>query len=218
MIVTNRDKEYLHTLLWANVNFQETYNEVYDHIMTAMEAAPETGLSAYQYLDIIIARDFGTIAILKDMENERIKVITVHMKKRLWSYMLGYFKLPSILFTLCATGLAYVMTSYIPCANIFWIMAAVALIPGLVHFKRVMKNVYFRKTQKASVKDGGIVSMHYIFTFFTFSFFQILYSSDYALLYELPVFAVTIIFMYFLMYALSYIKVYNDEFKVQIVK
>lgn len=216
MTVTNQDKEYLHALLWANVRNQETYDELYDHILTALECTSETEGPASRCLDIIIARDFGTIAILKDLEIERVKVLTTHIRKRLWKQLLAYFKFPLVLFTMCATALMYVMIEHISRTSIFWLITMIALVPVISHSVSQVKYLWHRKTQKLSVKDGAIATVSYGMILLNFTVFQFFYSDHYWLFNHTHPLIISVVFMCYVIYTLSFIKVYNEEFKIMI--
>jgi hypothetical protein len=216
MTVTNQDKEYLHALLWANVRNQETYEELYDHILTALECASETDGPASRYLDIIIARDFGTIAILKDLEIERVKVLTTHIRKRLWKRVLAYFKFPLMLFTLCATGLIFVMIGNVSRTSIFWLITMIALMPFVSHSVHLVKHLWHRETQKVSVKDGAIATISCGISFLNFTIFQIFHNDHYWLFNRTHPLVISVIFMCYSIYTLSFIKVYAEEFKMNI--
>jgi len=220
MKVTHEDQEYLRSLLWLNVKYQETYNEVYDHVLTAIEEQPDTNVSKPQAFDAIINSDFGGIGTLAQLEAERAKIVSSNIRKKQWQYQLSYFKLPLLLFTVLLAGSMYYAADVISRKTILIIVLSVGFSPTIIVALRGMIRFFNRKHQKPSIKDKvieqiGCLSMS---LFNLFIFLPPLFVSDdnYKFFKQAHASLIAVTALFFFIYSLSFIRLYRDEFKMQL--
>jgi hypothetical protein len=214
MKMTIEEQNQLRILIWDSVHHQETYNEVYDHILAAVEELPEVDGPRYPWFESMIAREFGTLDILRDLEIERVKVIAATMKKKLLQYMIAWFAFPLGIFTLCIAGLSYLMINQVPRTITFWLTVTVALVPMAIEFSRIPD--FFKRSKKPSVKLGGIATAnHWVAMISGCMIYQWFANEDHLLFNTSPAWVITAVFMLYVIYALSFIKVYREAFKLE---
>lgn len=208
MKVTPEEETQLSVLIWNSVHFQETYDEVYDHILAAVEELPEADGPGNSWFESIIAHDFGTLDILRDREADRVKVIAVYMKKKLWKTWVAWFTFPLLAFTLFIASLSYYTVSHIPRAFTFWLIVAVGLVPFIFEVALSISTLIQQSTVKISVKAGGLATANYSISMISgFMLSQWSFGGQHELFNLLPLWVLTALFIFYMLYAISFIKV-----------
>jgi hypothetical protein len=90
-MVTDEQSFYLRTLLWRNVKYQETYDEIYDHVITALESQAIINLSFDALVFKIISEDFGGFSTIRQKEKERSVVLIDTILNKMNARFLEYF-------------------------------------------------------------------------------------------------------------------------------
>jgi hypothetical protein len=220
MKVTHQEQEMLKTLIWTTVKYQETYNEVYDHVLTAVEDKPETEACKLAEFNAIIDEHFGGIKTLKELEEERAKTVSGTIKKKQRQYLLSYFKLPLLLFTVLVAGTVYYAADVVSRKVIFSIILFAGLSPVLMVAMRGIVRFFNRKSCKASIKDKvieqvGCLSMS-LFNMIIFLPPLFAGNDDYKFFKQAHASLIAVTAVFFVIYSLSFIRLYRDEFKMQL--
>jgi hypothetical protein len=198
------------------VQYKETYDELYDHILTEIDTYDEQPLYAITVAKQIIANDFGGYDALKRMEKDSVKLMTTAMRKKHWQYMLQFFNFPVVIFTAVITiGAYFIALNQVSRELLLSFIAMCAMAPLLyVSFKWVFaakyRGWYFNDYQKQSVKNNYI----FIAAMLSNSLFNLTTFIGHRL--ETNIAATVIVFVCYMVFVLSFFKLYRDEFKMQL--
>ena len=220
MKVTQQEQAYLKDLIWSNVKYQETYNEVYDHVLTAAEELPHTEDLKPETFDAIFDSDFGGIGALEQLEAERAKIVSSTIRKKQRQYQLSYFKLPLLLFTMLLSGTIYYAADAVPRKAILIIILLVGFSPAVIVALRGMSRFLNRKHRKPSIKDKvieqiGCLSMS-LFNLFIFLPPLFVNDENYKFFKQAHASLIAVTALFFFTYSLSFIRLYRDEFKMKL--
>jgi hypothetical protein len=143
-------QEYLHKIL----SYRETYEEIYDHILSALEYQPDS-ISFEEAINTVIKNDFGSpknlLKIEKAVKDALVKeTIGTYMK-----YFIYYFKVPGLLYTLVVALLSLYFFSQMRFepTGIVSIVAVVILCPCSIWALRLYNTGYILDTTRKSAKD-----------------------------------------------------------------
>ena len=143
-------QEYLHKAL----NYRETYEEIYDHILSALEYQPDI-ISFEEAINIVIKNDFGSpknlLKIEKAVKDALVKeTIGTYMK-----YFSYYFKVPGLLYTLVVALLSFYFFSQMrpEPTCVVGAVAVIILCPCLIWALRLYNTGYILDTTRKSAKD-----------------------------------------------------------------
>src|SRR4051812_40527688 len=89
------------------VKYKETYDELYDHILTEIGTYDAQQPYTPAMVKQIIDNNFGGYEALKQTEKDRVKLVTAAMRKKHWQHMMEFFNFPVAAFTLAITIAAY---------------------------------------------------------------------------------------------------------------
>jgi|GEM_PF-3441419 len=220
MKVTTEEQEYLKILLWSNVKYQETYNEVYDHVLTAVEELPDNETQITEAFNNVIENHFGGIYALEGLETERAKIVSSTIRKKQRQYLLSYFKFPLLLFTVLLAGSMYYAADIVPRKAVLMVVFFVGLSPTVVVALRGMLRFFKRKHQKPSIKDKvveqlGTLSMS-LFNLFIFLPPMFVNDDNYKFFKQAHASLITVTALFFFIYSLSFVRLYRDDFKMQL--
>jgi|GEM_PF-4174745 len=164
MNITPQEHQDIKKILWHKIDYCETFDEVYDHVLTALEHYPQTSLPIENVVAQIVKDDFGDIS---DVEFKRVRMVRRQISMRFWQYMRGYFKFPLIMFTILAGLLGLYVAEYIP-RNITYItVIAATAVPVIVIGLHCLKKGEFYPTTVASI--GFLMSFGFKTSYHTFS-------------------------------------------------
>jgi len=93
-------------LVSTEVKFNETYCEVYDHVMTALEAKDSLPDIQQAYSDII-EEDFGGHRGIETLEENRKQVVRMETFQKQMQMLYAFFKLPGLLILIGFCGVYY---------------------------------------------------------------------------------------------------------------
>jgi hypothetical protein len=206
------------------VKYKETYEEVYDHVLTALENS-DNSKPLDEAINTILLNDFGGFAGLRLIERKRRWAVARQVLAKQGQYLINHFKLP----LLAVTVTIYVLVYYL-IANFnfgfsrLFLLIATVVIANLCTRFRMFRTGYIFKNSKKSIKDLPFwiitlvpLSVYTAFNiliktvFFVFShrynFHEFLYN-------VLPVYS--LLMTLYIIYNISVIKLHRDEFKSQI--
>ncbi len=96
----------LQAYLYKTLSYRETYEEIYDHILSAVEFQPGN-ISFEDAVNNIIRNDFGSpenlLKIEKDIKNALVKDAV----RKYFTYLSACFKFPGMLYTVMGALLTY---------------------------------------------------------------------------------------------------------------
>jgi len=198
------------------VKYQETYDELYDHILSEIETYPEQPLYATTIAKQIIDNDFGGYEALKQMEKDRVKLVNVAMRKKHWQNMNEFFNLPVAVFTIVLTIAAYYVAATPHGSRLLLVATTfIALAPIMyVFYKKTMKKYgewLSENYRKQSLKENYI----FIAAIFANSMYNLLNFA--AKQVQMNAIVVMLIFVLYMVYVLSFFKLYRQEFKMQLI-
>ncbi|GAA4097042.1 hypothetical protein [Mucilaginibacter panaciglaebae] len=160
MTPTPEEKQWLHDYLYQIMQYRETFEEVYDHILLALEDMPRP-----QFFESAIARiitnDFGSDNGLYELEQNCRRAANRDIVKQYTGQMRAWLSAKFILFT----GLIIISSAllilrfpviYLIIINVFFF-----IIPVLLYLFRKVVAYIQRGYKKASLKDE--ISTHITF-------------------------------------------------------
>lgn len=215
MIVTVAQKKELRALLWENVKFKETYYEVYDHILTALEAYEDNDLEFDELIEQIINEDFGGMDMLLTMEAKREEIVVKQVRARHWQHIMSYFSLPLFIITLFVTGMAFYLGAYISRDSVIKMVAVTAILPIIPFLSKLFNLEYKASIKDGVVKEAGIRGV-FILNLVLFPPLFFLDDTTYHFFNQAHVALTTVVAVLFTINCLSFIKLYRDEFKMKI--
>jgi hypothetical protein len=143
-------QEYLHKTL----NYRETYEEIYDHILSALEYQPDI-VSFEEAINTVIKNDFGSPKNLLKIEKANKDALVKETINAYLKYFGFYFRLPGLLYTLVVALLSFYFFSQIRLepTGVVGIFAAVVLYPCSIWALRLYYTGYVLDTTRKSAKD-----------------------------------------------------------------
>lgn len=218
---TIEQQQYLKGYLREGLQYRETYAEFYDHILTALEAQPDE-ISFHDAVKNIVAEDFGGFAGMSVIEARYKKQTIKEMQKRYLNYTIGYLKFPAKIILIVSSIIVYYLVKqlWFNFYLLIGIYLIITLTPSLLNALRYFKAGYIFSDKKESVKDDGFTWMKYIP--------GMLFSGIVCIIWlcRLPIsiesikepLVITIVFMIQALHTLSFYKIYQEEFKVNIAQ
>lgn len=163
MKLTTEQQEFLKKYLRKNLSYRETYTEFYDHILSALEAKPQT-MSFQDAIESVIAEDFGGYDGMTLIESRYKRAVTKEMQKKYLHYVMEYLKFPLIGVIAILTAVFYYITiqPWFGFMVFFGIILGTRLIPALLKGIRHFRLGYIFTDTKRSVKDGTFEWLDYI--------------------------------------------------------
>ncbi|WP_448703020.1 hypothetical protein ACFGVR_11770 [Mucilaginibacter sp. AW1-3] len=197
------------------VKYRETYDELYDHVLTGIEAYDGQPADPTLMAKQIIKNEFGGYEALKRMEEDRVKLVNRAMRKKHGQNMREFFNFPMAVLTIAVTVAAYFIART-PHGReallIFTMFSAITPIMFLFYKKAAKRyrEWHTDNYQKQSLKDNYI----FIAAILANSMFNVLNMS----LKHLPINAplAMCIFVLYMVYVLSFFKLYRQEFRMQL--
>jgi hypothetical protein len=217
MRTTAQQNQLLKQYLQGSLQYRETYEEVYDHIISAVECVP-AGASFENEVNRVICEDFGGYEELAEMENMAKKEAIVNGLKKYLSYFNSYLKWPVLLSTIAGSVCVYFALTQLRFVPVVLkdIFAMVCICPKLLSLFRYYQTGYILKDTRKSVKDNifnkiAQVPLTLFILFMLWSNNGLNKGSDIN-----PV-VLTVLFVLAVNYTLSLFKLYKDEFKMSII-
>jgi hypothetical protein len=216
MILNNQQLSGFRQKLSYAVKYRETYDEVYDHVISAIENKDDNAADATSVTDQVIKQDFGGYQNLKQMEKDRTRLVKKMMRKNHWQNIMSFFNWPTIGFTLAVTVAGYfIVIAPVNCKHLMSLVSALAVLPILFLAYKMLLAKYkawdFDVRQKRSIKDTYIFAAAILSSGLINLLNSALHNST-VLNGGLSLF----IFMFYIIYVLSFFKLYREEYKMNI--
>lgn len=221
-------KQYLRSVL----KYHETYEEIYDHILLALENRPKDNFFE-STVNSIINDDFGGINGLFKMEKNCKAAVSAEVRKQYRRYFFTYLKFPYVIYAVAIAVLAGYIASRVSVDLVFlsgaiWIVAA-AMIPVMLFAGRKFKMGYKLENPQRLLKDsvlGRLTAMP--FGFIAWYFFLGVVANDiqgvfnYKLTFNPWEYIGPVILIFALValtiHALSFIRIIKGEFKISMIR
>lgn len=159
MKLTEQEDQLLKQYLSEILKYRETYDELYDHIVTAL-SHKTTIISFEQSVYDIITDDFGGYDNLMKLEKASKKAAIKDTTRLFLISFIGYFKFPKLLYTVVGCGITYYFTLHVQLS--LWNLRAIGLtmmvLPMIYTFARSVKMYAF--VQKEDIKAGRVFNRH----------------------------------------------------------
>ncbi len=215
MLLTTAQQQNIREVLWYRTKYRETFNEVYDHILTSIEHQPDHDKAPHQMAKMIIDVEFGGWDGLKELEKQRERDLRTSLWKSLWTEFRRYFKLPLLVFTLLLSGCAFFATAHVDRGVTFFIMLFAVLVPMGFSSRSVSFNTWSKK-YKASVKDRAaqkIGSLGITINNLLIILPGMLTDGHYRLIFQAHAALVTALLVVYVVYGFSAVKVFQNNLK-----
>ncbi len=99
MTLNEEQKSIIKTLVSNEVIYQETYVEVYDHIMSTLETQDFIGDFQKAYADVL-EKNFGGHSGIEKLEGTREWLTRKEITQRKWNFFFEFFKGPAVIVSL----------------------------------------------------------------------------------------------------------------------
>ncbi|WP_158824882.1 hypothetical protein [Mucilaginibacter lacusdianchii] len=217
MNITPAQQDSIREVLWHNTKYRETFEEIYDHIITSIEHEPEGTREPHEVAQDIISNEFGGWEKLKELEKLRQTEVSSHIRAKQWQYFKEYFKAPLIVFTLLSAAVVYYMASHVTRKPLFIIIYIMAMAPVGLWVKVAPFNP-FSKKHKPSVKQGIAQSLctigMSIFNCLVFLPSVMMNDDQYKFFNQMHISVLTVIAVLYIVLGLSIVKVFKEDLKI----
>lgn len=216
-------QKYLHETL----SYRETYEEIYDHILTALEQQPDN-ISCQHAINNIILDDFGGHENLVKIEKVNKAALVTECLNKYVRFFLRYFTFPRGIYTAIYGSFIFYLISTVNVGMALMVsllLLVTAVVPGAIVIVRLFSTGYFLDTTRKSARDkmfenfaGGpvraLIALHtYIYVTSSGDFYKL-----YEDWYNLHPYMITMILMVCTIYNIALYKLYKDEFKTVIAE
>ncbi len=219
MIVNTTQDNELKAYLREVFLYRETYEEVYDHIISALQERPYTQLFQNAVNDII-RRDFGGHNNLIDMERNCKKAMVKELRNKQFGYFISFFRFPHLLLVLGLSAGVYLIASksLLSPHTVRWIFWSMALLPYIAIPLRFFYTGYLFGETKRSIRDNmmGDLSMLPMRVFCAVAAIFVI-NGMYNAAYYTSAPMITIGVVVYALYFLAYFKLSKDEVKVRMI-
>jgi hypothetical protein len=200
--------------------YRETYEEVYDHVITALAQNPHTG-TLEEAVNQILCEDFGGYNELRKMESKAKSAALTNGVVKYLGFYFGYFKWPLAPFTLAFAVLVYFTLAQVKLAPIVLeaMFGVIILTPAILSLRRFYVVGYLFKDTKRSIRDDIFSMISMVPTrLFVISgiFITINLSKGKDIWHNANPAVLTFLYVASAVYLLSIIKLYRDEFKMNV--
>jgi hypothetical protein len=225
MIPNHEQEEYIKDKLLGRFKCRETYEELYDHVFTALEAVPND-VPFFDAANKIIENDLGGAKAIKSIENKYLKIA-------IKEYITDYFKCISQ----CLTS--YVMLIIIPATIGYYLLmqyewfnevigqvitSFIILIPAAIVGSKTVNTIANAPVKtlimdyaKTTIRPFGNIFMLFFPTFLWMGSKHVCSSLQNAKLmpkqidyFGMPPNVATVLFFIILVHAVAYYKLYQD--------
>ncbi|MFD1255823.1 hypothetical protein ACFQ3S_03360 [Mucilaginibacter terrae] len=211
MKVTDEEKAFVRNLIWRKVKYQETFEEVYDHIITALEHHEESDLP-FEILALqTLNESFMSFKSLRATERQRAGMLIWNLTSKYYSGLLSLFKFPVIFITI----VAYALITYLSIGKTEFLIRAVfpafiGLLPLILISIHHLYLIY--KGKKRSVKITFFVVKASFIIPVCFNGFSNVNSKHLCTLNAVSAILSTFMIMMLLINTVNFIRLYSQEF------
>ena len=196
------------------LTYRETYEEVNDHILSALENEPEN-VCMGDAMNKIIRSDFGGVRKLQQLEKNIKRALVKETIKKYGVFLSSCLMFPNFIYTISLSLLFYYLTSHLQPNTVFWHMLYIipVFVLGIIVMLRYFKAGYIFRDKKASAKDRifGTISRFPLQLICLVFVINVKYKIDFSPL------ICSITFMVLFIHVLAVVKLYKDEFKTVLV-
>ena len=224
MKLTDEQLQVLQIVLSGYVKYKETYEEVYDHVLTALENSDHSK-PLDEAINTILLNDFGGFAGLRLIERKCRWAVARQVLAKQGNYLINHFKLPLLPVTIAIYALIYYLIAYFNLGfNRLLLLLATVIIANLCTRFRMFRTGYIFKKSKKSIKDlpfwiitlvplGVYTAFNVLIKtiFFAFAHQYNFREFQYHFQEFLPVYS--LLMTLYIIYNISVIKLHRDEFK-----
>lgn len=219
MKLTVQQVDELSNYLKKQLHFRESFEEVYDHILSALEHK-DANVNFNEMVNTIIKEDFGGHPNLINIEKRISSYIADDCKRKFRGYFIDQLRMPVLLYYLPVGLMLYLVFDTMKLQPRYTQLALLilTLFPLIISFFRHFNVGYVFENRSASARDK-------VFSYLTFLPFRVAWvvalfipmldikaSFDKLWLtggYLLPTIMITVV----MIYNVAVIKLYRDEFR-----
>jgi hypothetical protein len=210
----------LRKYLRETLRYRETYEEVYDHVLTALEHNAYTG-TLEDAVNQILRDDFGGYDQLRKMEYKAKGVAIADGVRKYMVFFVDYFRWPRLAYTMCFAALIYFTVGQVALAPIMFeaIFAVIILMPAILSLRRYYVVGYLFRDVKKSIRDDVFARIAMVPTrLFVFLGLGIIISIDkgHNIWTNATPAILTALYLLSAIYLLALVRLYRDEFKMSI--
>jgi hypothetical protein len=223
MKLTDEQLQVLQIVLSGYVKYKETYEEVYDHVLTALENS-DNSKPLEEAINIILLNDFGGFAGLRLLERKRRWAAERQVLAKQGHYLINYFKWPLLPVTIAIYWLIYYLIANFNFGfNGMFLLVSTIIIGNVCTRFRMFRMGYIFKKYKKSINDlpfwiitlvpfGIYMALNILIKIIFFTFYYQYNFREFHHIHEfLPVYSLLITL--YIIYNISVIKLHKDEFK-----
>ena len=222
MKLSKEDIRYLNEFLNNELIYRETYNEMQDHILSALEQYPDHASFQSAFHNIINTQFKGT-AGLRSIDRQFKRHAVTEMRNRYFAHIMDMFKFPSVIYLALLSSAAFFFFKYIS-ANVLahiGVFIIVGGFPGIINGIRYIKTGYHYASVKRSAADDGFRFLKYfpgvVYGILMFVLWGMNFQPS-VLITTINPGVATAVFMIYFLHAVAFFKMYKEEFKVKIVR
>ena len=213
-----RQDELLKHYLRKAFLYRETYEEIYDHIISALAAKPAASFQSA--VNDIIRDDFGGHDQLIKLERNCKKAMEKDLRRKQFNYFISFFKFPQVLYVLLSALIVYLLLSksMLSDQTIKWMFWGMTLLPYFVIPLRYYITGYVFGDTKRSIRDSMMGNLS-IFPLRVFCIGCALLVTGVinGIRFKPDVTFVTAGVVLFALYFLAFLKLSREEFKVSMI-
>ena len=234
MILNEEQKSIIRTLVSNEVSYQETYLEVYDHMISNLETRDFINDFQKAYAEIL-EEDFGGHTGLEKLEAVRRWQIRKEISQKKWSFFFEFFKGPALIISISLGIFCYY--GFHNKHFTLWLFGAMGIMVILPFFILSIGNFFIglmkkEKGSKKSINDGSlslaaimIISLICIQNIISqllniINFLIRLTPLKFNLSLVVPVvwapFIESAVFLFVTFYAIAFLRLYKSEFKKRV--
>ena len=196
------------------LTYRETYEEVYDHILSALVNEPDN-MPMGDAMNKIVRADFGGMKKLQLLEKTTKRILVKETIQKYLGFLKWFFKLPTLFFTVAISAVFCYFILQLHLSLRFWetLFFVVLFIPEIIMQVRYFKTGYILRDSKTSAKDRIFANLSRLPLRCVMAIFAIssIYKIDYTPL------TICIAFIVVVIHGLAIMKLYRDEFKMVLV-
>ncbi|MDP9080644.1 MAG: hypothetical protein M3O71_24735 [Bacteroidota bacterium] len=215
---TEQQKQQLQDYLRKGLKYRETYEEIYDHVLAALEYKAEAS-PFNNTVNEIIREDFGGSKNLWRIEETFRKSVAKDMSTQFWKLFSAYLRFPLAMFTVIISAVFYYIIYKINAEPVVFERTFVlfAFLPALLIPLRYYKLGYIFKDTKKSVRDNifiWIAQLPLRLCICSNMLLLIYHKADFSFLGSFEPLILTIIIVAEITLSLAIIKLSRAEFKI----
>jgi hypothetical protein len=234
MKLTDQQQQWLKEYLGKVLIYRETFEEVYDHVITGL--ATKTNTVSFEHnVNDIINNDFGGYDKLPKLEKASKKAAAKNSIKVFLTHFASYFKFPSLLYVFAASVVTHYLILYLQIFSwglwkILLLGIVIQMVPVFGEGNKIFAALKTRYSQtgevfnpikiKPSLKKGffRVISMIPFYLFLLISLSLSLLESSVVLSPDIISTGITVSIAITVLYQLALKKLYSDDLETGIIR